>query len=154
MFTTNRYAFRQAGTDANAVQMARIHMENRRRYALAAAQAHQKGDSRAAAQFSELSLREDRLQKLWEARLSSSVISVDLHGLFVREAMEVVSQVLHSLHSGESVRVSLFRPLCCFQLIATDDNETKAHHGEREAFCWGCPKNQAGRRRLREIPES
>jgi rubrerythrin len=87
------------------VQMARVHMDNRRKYALAAARAHQKGDSNAAKQFSDLAQREERLQKLWQSRMSQKAVKVDLHGLFVKEALEVVSQMMSSMVVGESVQV-------------------------------------------------
>lgn len=90
--------------NTNAIKMARIHMENRRKYASLASKAHMTGDAHACAMFSKLALREERFQKLWSNRISNQLTKIDLHGLFVKEALDVVSQVLHSMQTGESVQ--------------------------------------------------
>lgn len=103
--TNSRYLFRQAADgEASAIHMSRMHAENRRKYAQLATRAHHMNDARAARMFREISQREERLQQLWANRITRQVTKIDLHGLFVSEALSIVAQVVGSMVQGDSVQ--------------------------------------------------
>ena len=110
VFTHGQYAgpaitAADLGEGRNAPRkMAMLHAENRRRYVRLATQAHLRGDGTTARSFRQLGEREERLRALWSSRSAGSgERKVDLHGFFVREAMEVVRTVLHASQSGERI---------------------------------------------------
>ncbi len=84
-------------------KMAQMHQENRRRYSFLATNAYKAGDGQAAKQFSKLAEQEERLFGSWSAMATGKQRSIDLHGFFVREAMDICRNVLASCRAGESV---------------------------------------------------
>lgn len=86
----------------DAKAMAEVHAQRRQQFAGLAARAHVLGDGNCAARFRRLAEREDRLRQMWADRQRVTV--VDLHGLLVAEALEVV-------------RGALSKPNCTFHLI-------------------------------------
>lgn len=110
IFSQARYSYspissQDLGNGDQAVsRMAQIHSDSKRRYAHLATKAYLAGDKEAAKKFSKLAERDEALRQRWNNKLSNQFCTVDLHGYFVKEAMEICRRCLRDISSGQSIR--------------------------------------------------